>query len=44
MSEQQANWFLSALESLMDGWLEEEGSEKYRFFLRVRKTIARHLT
>ena len=44
MDEQQANWLLSALETLMDGWLEEEGSQKYRFFLRVRKTIERHLT
>jgi len=44
MDEHQANWFLSALESLMDGWLEEEGSEKYSFFRRIRKTIERHLT
>jgi len=44
MDEQQVNWLLSALETLMDGWLEEDGAKKYRFFRRIRKTIERHLT
>jgi hypothetical protein len=44
MDEEQANWLRSALETLMDGWLEDDGAKKYRFFWRIRKTLERHLT
>ena len=43
LNEKQANWLLSALETLMDGWVEEDDPEKYRFFRRIRTTIAKHL-
>lgn len=40
MTEEQANWFWQVLDTLLGNW--DEGSEKYKFFKRIKNTIEKH--